>query len=102
MQDKSSPGYAIESAEITKWLPLGTERIDILHGISFTVEQGEWVSLTGPSGSGKSTLLGILAGLDSPSGGRIVVDGVDITNMSEKELAGIRIRKSGWYSSRSI
>src|SRR6185369_11563416 len=56
---------AIEAREITRSLPLGSERIDILRGISFEVEKGEWVALTGPSGSGKSTLLGIVSGLDS-------------------------------------
>ena len=51
---------------ITKSLPLGRERIDILKGISFQIMSGEFVSIVGPSGSGKSTLLGIIAGLDNP------------------------------------
>ncbi len=86
---------ALEAREITRSLPLGRERIDILHGISFRIERGEFVAIIGPSGSGKSTVLGIIAGLDSPSGGQVLVDGVDITAMSEAQLAKIRNRKIG-------
>src|SRR5579885_1719567 len=63
--------------EITKSLPLGHERLEILRGISFQIFSGECVSLVGPSGSGKSTLLGIIAGLDHPSTGQVLIDGVD-------------------------
>ncbi len=56
---------------ITKSLPLGRERIDILKGISFQIMSGEFVSIVGPSGSGKSTLLGIIAGLDNPTTGQV-------------------------------
>ncbi len=86
---------ALEAIEITKALPLGRERIDILKGISLRIAHGEFVAIIGPSGSGKSTLLGIIAGLDSPSSGRVLVDGVDITRMSEKQLAAVRNAKIG-------
>jgi putative ABC transport system ATP-binding protein len=69
--------------------------MDILKGISFDVRRGEMLALVGPSGSGKSTLLGILAGLDSPTSGQIVLDGIDITRMSEGKLATVRNRKIG-------
>jgi putative ABC transport system ATP-binding protein len=59
------------------------------------VQQGEWIALTGPSGSGKSTLLGILAGIDAPSSGRVIVAGVDITRLRERALARIRNRQIG-------
>lgn len=81
--------------DITKSLPLGHERIDILKGISFQIMSGEFVSIVGPSGSGKSTLLGIIAGLDNPSSGLVLIDGVDITTMSESKLAAIRNHKIG-------
>lgn len=81
--------------EITKSLPLGRERIEILKGISFQIMSGEFVSLVGPSGSGKSTLLGIIAGLDNPTTGRVLIDGVDITRMSEGKLAAVRNSKIG-------
>lgn len=81
--------------EITKSLPLGHERIEILKGISFQIMSGEFVSLVGPSGSGKSTLLGIIAGLDNPTTGKVLIDGVDITRMSEGKLAAVRNSKIG-------
>jgi putative ABC transport system ATP-binding protein len=80
---------------ITKSLPLGRERIDILKGISFQIMSGDFVSIIGPSGSGKSTLLGIIAGLDNPTTGQVLIDGVDITRMSEGKLAAVRNSKIG-------
>ena len=70
--------------DITKSLPFGREKIEILKGISFQILSGEFISIVGPSGSGKSTLLGIIAGLDNPSTGQVLIDGVDITRMGEK------------------
>src|SRR6266851_6912733 len=80
---------------ITKILPLGREQIEILKGISLQILCGEFVSIVGPSGSGKSTLLGIIAGLDNPSSGQVLIDGVDITTMSESKLAAVRNNKIG-------
>jgi len=86
---------AIEARDVTRSLPLGSEHIDILRGISFEVSKGEWVALTGPSGSGKSTLLGIVSGLDSPSSGRVLINGTDITDLDEDRLARVRNREIG-------
>jgi putative ABC transport system ATP-binding protein len=80
---------------ITKSLPLGRERIDILKGISFQIFSGDFVSIVGPSGSGKSTLLGIIAGLDNPTSGQVLIDGVHITTMTEGKLATVRNNKIG-------
>ncbi|MGZ3602280.1 MAG: ABC transporter ATP-binding protein [Ktedonobacterales bacterium] len=91
----STAPAALETIDITKSLPLGRERIDILKGISIRIAKGELVAIVGPSGSGKSTLLGIIAGLDSPTSGRVLVDGVDITRMSEAKLASVRNQKIG-------
>jgi putative ABC transport system ATP-binding protein len=85
----------IDVHTITKSLPLGRERIDILRGISFQIISGEFISIIGPSGSGKSTLLGIIAGLDNPTSGQVLIDGIDITRMSEGRLAWVRNTKIG-------
>jgi len=80
---------------ITKILPLGKEQIEILKGISFQILGGEFISIVGPSGSGKSTLLGIVAGLDNPTTGQVLIDSVDITHMTESRLAAVRNSKIG-------
>ena len=86
---------ALEAIDVRKSLPLGRERIDILKGITLRINHGEFVAIVGPSGSGKSTLLGIIAGLDSPTSGQVLVDGIDITRMSEAQLAAVRNQKIG-------
>ncbi len=86
---------ALEAIDIRKSLPLGRERIDILKGISLRINHGEFVAVMGPSGSGKSTLLGIIAGLDNPTSGKVLIDGIDITKMSEGQLAKVRNAKIG-------
>jgi lipoprotein-releasing system ATP-binding protein len=77
----------ISVGNVHKVYPDGTRA---LKGISFRIEKGEFVGLMGPSGSGKSTLLHIIAGLDKPTEGRVLVDGKDITSMNEDQLAEFR------------
>ena len=77
-------------------LESGGRPVTILDGVSLDVAAGEVVAVTGPSGSGKSTLLGLIAGLDTPSGGSIAVDGVDVTRLGEAELARFRRRTIGF------
>jgi len=67
-----------------------------LDRVSFNVEAGEWIAIMGPSGSGKTTLINILGGLDHPSGGRVVVDGLEIGNLGERELTRYRADKIGF------
>lgn len=86
---------ALEGVDVRKSLPLGRTRIDILKGIDLRILHGEFVAIIGPSGSGKSTLLGIIAGLDNPTSGHVLVDGVDITRMGESQLAKVRNAKIG-------
>ena len=91
--DNHSP--AVQVLNVRHSLPLAGEQISILNGVSFAVQRGEWVALTGPSGSGKSTLLGILAGLETPTIGQVLIDGIDITTISESALARIRNARVG-------
>jgi putative ABC transport system ATP-binding protein len=86
---------ALAAYDVRKSLPLGRERVEILKGISLRIEHGELVAIVGPSGSGKSTLLGIISGLDTPTAGQVLVDGVDITKMGEARLALVRNQKIG-------
>jgi putative ABC transport system ATP-binding protein len=81
---------------LTKTIATATHSVDILKGIDFTIEKGEFVAIMGPSGSGKSTLLGLLAGLDSPTSGKIILDGEDITGLDEDRMAMLRGRKVGF------
>jgi putative ABC transport system ATP-binding protein len=74
----------------------GGSPLTILHPIDLTIEAGRAVAITGPSGSGKSTLLGLIAGLDAPSAGRILIDGTDITELDEDRLARLRGEKIGF------
>ena len=87
---------AIRVTELTKSIDTGTHRVDILKGISLDVPAGQFVAIMGASGSGKSTLLGLLAGLDAPTTGRIILDGEDITDLAEDDLARVRGRKIGF------
>jgi putative ABC transport system ATP-binding protein len=71
-------------------------KVEILRGISFEVPSGQFLAIMGASGSGKSTLLGLLAGLDTVTSGRIVLDGTDITHLAEDAMARVRGRKIGF------
>ncbi len=86
---------ALEGRDIRKSLPLAGNRIEILKGITLRINKGEFVAIIGPSGSGKSTLLGIIAGLDNPTSGQVLIDGIDITRMGESQLAKVRNQKIG-------
>src|SRR5437667_987315 len=87
---------AIAARQVNKRIDTATHTVEILKGVDFEVPRGQFVAIMGASGSGKSTLLGLLAGLDSPSSGRILLDGADITGLEEDELALLRGRKVGF------
>jgi putative ABC transport system ATP-binding protein len=81
---------------LTQTYVSGGRELTVLKGITFDVRAGEFVAIVGPSGSGKSTLLGLLAGLDRPRGGRVVLDGADLGNLDEDARARLRARKVGF------
>src|SRR6202049_3623491 len=87
---------AIVARQVTKRIDTATHTVEILKGIDFEVARGQFVAIMGASGSGKSTLLGLLAGLDSPTSGQILLDGEDITGLEEDRLAVLRGRTVGF------
>ena len=91
------PAEAIVSIEkVTRRYGEGDTAVDALRGVTLEVERGKLTAVMGPSGSGKSTLMHILAGLDRPTDGTVVLDGVDITRMSDKKLTLFRRQKIGF------
>ena len=86
----------IELRGVTKSVPSGHGTLTILHPLDLIIERGTVAAITGPSGSGKSTLLGLVAGLDAPTAGQVIIDGVDITALDEDGLARLRGARIGF------
>src|SRR5262249_24110102 len=86
----------IDLRAVSRTVISGSAPLTILYPLDLFVAAGESLAITGPSGSGKSTLLGLIAGLDAPSSGSVVIDGVDITRLDEDRLAGLRGEKIGF------
>jgi putative ABC transport system ATP-binding protein len=86
----------LEARDLAKTYPLGTGDIEALRGTSVSVARGEFVALMGPSGSGKSTMLQLLGGLDTPTSGTVVIDGIDITALDEEQRTLTRRAKTGF------
>ncbi|MDC7289658.1 ABC transporter ATP-binding protein [Blautia schinkii] len=87
---------AVEGKHIVKDFRLGATTTKVIKDISLQVQQGEFVSIMGPSGSGKSTLLYILGGLDRPTGGHVLLDGMDISRFGDEKMSRIRRQKIGF------
>ena len=92
----SSQSSIIEVQRLVKRIDSGSHEVEILRGVDFSIPAGQFVAIMGPSGSGKSTLLGLLAGLDTPTEGRILLDGEEINRLSEDQMALLRARKIGF------
>jgi putative ABC transport system ATP-binding protein len=89
-------GEVLRVDDARKELKVGEVTVHALKGVSLSVKQGEFLGIIGPSGSGKSTLLGLIGGLDTPTEGKVYIDGTDITNLSERDLTRIRNEKIGF------
>jgi putative ABC transport system ATP-binding protein len=86
----------IDLRDISKTVRSGDQPLTILQPLTLSIGRGQFMAIVGPSGSGKSTLLGLIAGLDAPSTGSVVIDGVDITRLDEDALARLRGEKIGF------
>src|ERR1700746_2402377 len=86
----------IQVKSLRKSIRNAARTVDILKGLDFTIPEGQFAAIMGASGSGKSTLLGLLAGLDAPTEGDVILDGTSISYLNEAELAEIRGRKLGF------
>ena len=90
------PEYAVVVENVHKIYRVGTVSVHALRGISLKVRRGEFVAIMGPSGSGKSTLLNMIGALDKPDSGKVYIDGVEITNLADDQLAVLRNKKIGF------
>ena len=90
MSDGSGAGPLIQVENITRVFHVGGEEVRALRGVSFNIRRGEWVAIIGQSGSGKSTMMNVLGCLDTPTSGRYMLNGKDVSRMSDDELAVIR------------
>ncbi|GBC61769.1 ABC transporter ATP-binding protein [Desulfonema ishimotonii] len=86
----------VECADVVKTYQQGRVSVEAIRGISFSIEAGGFVALAGPSGSGKTTVLNLVGGLDLPDSGRITVDGNTFDEMTQSQLAELRLRKVGF------
>jgi len=86
----------IQLTQVSKTVESGGQPLTILHPLDLTIPAAQFLAVTGPSGSGKSTLLGLIAGLDAPTSGRIVIGDQDITGLGEDDLARLRSRTIGF------
>lgn len=95
-QPQPNPHVILRVSKLTHKVDLESNTLTILQGVNLEINQGDSVAIVGRSGSGKTTLLGLLAGLDTPSEGRIELDGANISALSEDERAALRAQRVGF------
>lgn len=86
----------IQIENLKKHYEVGTQTVKALNGVTLSIERGEYVAIMGPSGSGKSTMMNLIGALDTPTSGRYVLNGTDVSHMSDDQLAEIRNREIGF------
>jgi len=86
----------IEIQGITKFYQVGTQVVKALRGVDLQINKGEYVAIMGPSGSGKSTLMNVIGALDSPTDGKYILNGHDVSHLSDDQLANIRNKEIGF------
>ncbi|MCD4685540.1 MAG: ABC transporter ATP-binding protein [Anaerolineae bacterium] len=96
MQDHNGNNYVVHTTDLRKDLRMGEVIVRAVRGVSLSAARGEFLGIIGPSGSGKSTLLGMIGGLDTPTEGKVYIDGVDITDLNERALTRVRNEKIGF------
>jgi putative ABC transport system ATP-binding protein len=92
----SATSFVLRTEDLKKDLTVGEVTVQALRGVTLTVQRGEFLGIIGPSGSGKSTLLGLIGGLDTPTSGKVFIDGTDITDLNERALTRVRNEKIGF------
>ncbi len=95
-----NPETVLQTTNLKREYRVGREPIIALGGVDIAIQKGEFVAIMGPSGSGKSTLLNLLGGLDQPTSGKVVLDGHDLSEYNEEQLAAIRREKMGFIFQR--
>lgn len=94
------PNIILQTANLKREYRMGRDLVRALDGVNIKIRQGEFVAIMGPSGSGKSTLLNLLGGLDQPTIGTVILDGHDLSEYNEEQLASIRRQKMGFIFQR--
>jgi len=94
--ERAKSEYTVELVDVVKIYRVGPIEVSALNGVNLKIKKGEFVAIMGPSGSGKSTLLHIIGALDRPTSGKVIIDGVDISVLSNDELAKLRNKKIGF------
>lgn len=95
-----APDVVLQTTDLKREYRVGREPVLALDGVNIEIRQGEFIAIMGPSGSGKSTLLNLLGGLDQPTAGKVILDGHNLSEYNEEQLASIRRQKMGFIFQR--